>query len=94
MTSCHLLPDSSTSSTSGGGSGSNEGYVEDDSDSSILVKDQDVRRAIDILTKFITPARMDKLEAVLSNRTQHAAFVFENPANPNNVWACIRYVAS
>lgn len=87
---------SSEESVEGGVSGSS-GYSDregdnDDGDSSWLVKDEDVQGAIDALSKYVTPTRIDKFQAVLSNRTQHATLVFENPANPNNVWACIRWV--
>jgi len=55
-----------------------------------LLKEDGVRAAINTLSRFVTPQRMDKLQAVLGNRTQHVTFVFENPSNPNNVWACLR----
>jgi hypothetical protein len=50
----------------------------------------DVAAATACLAKFATPARLQRLREIVERRTQHVAFVFENPSNPNNMWACLR----
>jgi hypothetical protein len=52
----------------------------------------DVGAAIETLSKFCTPERLERLRSIANLRTRHAQFVFENPSNPNNVWACLRWV--
>lgn len=69
-----------------GMSSSEDGYLSDSEeghDLSDLVKDEDVQKAMGLLAPFVTPSRMDKLQAVLGNRTRHSVFVFENAVNPN-----------
>jgi len=46
------------------------------------------------LTPYLQPARMDRMNQVLQQRTQHCRFLFENPSNPSNVWACLRTMDS
>lgn len=53
-----------------------------------------VEKATKILKEFITDERMERLNEVLSKRTQNCRFLFENPGNPSNVWACLRTVDS
>lgn len=50
----------------------------------------DVAAATACLAKFATPARLQRLREIVERRTAHVAFVFENPSNPNNMWACLR----
>jgi len=49
-----------------------------------------IEEAIHVLEPFITQARIQKINNVLDHRTTHSCFVFENPSNPSNVWACLR----
>lgn len=53
-----------------------------------------VADATQILTPYINKERMTRIEQVLSQRTNHCRFLFENPANPSNVWACLRTIDS
>lgn len=50
--------------------------------------------ATQVLQPYILPKRMDRLESVLNKRTRHTRFLFENPSNPSNVWACLRTIDS
>lgn len=53
-----------------------------------------VADATRVLLPYITKDRMLRMEQVLSQRTNHCRFLFENPANPSNVWACLRTIDS
>jgi len=53
-----------------------------------------VRRSIDILSPYVQPRRLTRIDKVLRQRTRHARFLFENPSNPSNVWACLRTLDS
>ena len=53
-----------------------------------------VRRAIDVLSPYVQPRRLARIDDVLGQRTRHARFLFENPANPSNVYACLRTLDS
>ena len=53
-----------------------------------------VQRATNILRPFITKERIQRIESVLYQRTRQTQFVFENPSNPSNVWACLRTIDS
>lgn len=53
-----------------------------------------VEQATQILLPFIQPERWSRIEDILSKRTQQTRFMFENPANPSNVWACLRTLDS
>lgn len=45
---------------------------------------------IDVLSKLVTENRLKKFQEVLKSRSKGIRFVFENPANVNNVWASLR----
>ena len=61
----------------------------------ILSLDPDiVQRSIDILQPYVQPRRLDRIDEVLNQRTKHTRFLFENPSNPSNVWACLRTLDS
>lgn len=49
-----------------------------------------VARATAILKPYVRPERVQRIQQVLQQRTQHVRFLFENPVNPSNVWACLR----
>ena len=49
-----------------------------------------VEKATSILKEYVKEERVQRLEEVLSQRTQNCRFLFENPGNPSNVWACLR----
>lgn len=51
-----------------------------------------VHRATQVLLPYVKPERVDRIAAVLQQRTCHTSFLFENPSNPSNVWACLRTI--
>ena len=53
-----------------------------------------VQKSIDILTPYIQERRLERINEVLNQRTRHTRFLFENPSNPSNVWACLRTLDS
>ena len=53
-----------------------------------------VQRSIDILTPYIQDRRMERIDEVLNQRTKHTRFLYENPSNPSNVFACLRTLDS
>lgn len=53
-----------------------------------------VQQSIDILTPYVQPRRLERIDEVLNQRTRHTRFLFENPSNPSNVWACLRTLDS
>lgn len=53
-----------------------------------------VQRSIDILKPYVQPRRLERIDEVLNQRTRHTRFLFENPSNPSNVWACLRTLDS
>jgi hypothetical protein len=54
------------------------------------VSTADIHRATEVLSQFATPQRLQRLNTILARRTRHVRVVFENPSNPNNIWACLR----
>jgi tRNA (guanosine-2'-O-)-methyltransferase len=53
-----------------------------------------VARAIAALEPWINDDRLARVSGVLKQRTKHSKFLFENPSNPSNVWACLRTIDS
>ena len=53
-----------------------------------------VARAITTLSPYIQQRRLRRIESVLQQRTRHTTFLFENPSNPSNVYACLRTLDS
>ena len=53
-----------------------------------------VQRSIDILTPYVRDRRMERIDEVLNQRTKHTRFLYENPSNPSNVFACLRTLDS
>ena len=53
-----------------------------------------VGRSIHILSPYVQSRRLDRIDEVLGSRTRHARFLFENPSNPSNVYACLRTLDS
>jgi tRNA G18 (ribose-2'-O)-methylase SpoU len=51
-----------------------------------------VEQGIAVLLPYVRPDRVERIEQVLRQRTVHTRFLFENPANPSNVWACLRTI--
>lgn len=51
---------------------------------------RDVAAATECLSRFCTAARLERLRDIVNKRTKSVQFVFENVANPNNLWACLR----
>lgn len=54
------------------------------------VSSSTVARATAALRAYLTDERIARLESVLDKRTDACRLLFENPANPSNVWACLR----
>jgi tRNA (guanosine-2'-O-)-methyltransferase len=53
-----------------------------------------VQDSIAALLPYVRPARVERIQSVLQKRTQNVRFLFENPANPSNVFACLRTLDS
>jgi tRNA (guanosine-2'-O-)-methyltransferase len=53
-----------------------------------------VESATQALEKYINDDRLDRVRTVLGQRTKNCKFLFENPNNPSNVWACLRTIDS
>ena len=53
-----------------------------------------VTRAIAALEPWINDDRLERVSGILKKRTKHSKFLFENPSNPSNVWACLRTIDS
>ncbi|KAG7374513.1 SpoU rRNA methylase family protein [Nitzschia inconspicua] len=53
-----------------------------------------IERATDVLIPFVQKKRRERIQSVLKARTRQTRFLFENPANPSNVWACLRTLDS
>jgi len=52
--------------------------------------DEKVAKALSLVSPLLTEQRKERLEEVLGQRCGRVQFLFENPANPSNVWACLR----
>jgi len=68
--------------------GEEGGENDDGEEADSLVKD--VAAATKCLSGFCTDARLERLRDIVDKRTGSVHFVFENVANPNNLWACLR----
>jgi tRNA (guanosine-2'-O-)-methyltransferase len=53
-----------------------------------------VARATEVLEEFVNEDRLERVSSVLKQRTKRSKFLFENPSNPSNVWACLRTIDS
>jgi rRNA methylases len=53
-----------------------------------------VSQATLLLEQYINPDRLERVGSVLRQRTKRSKFLFENPSNPSNVWACLRTIDS
>jgi len=47
-----------------------------------------------LIAPLLTEARRARIDGVLRTRTARTRFLFENPSNPSNVWACLRTIDS
>lgn len=54
------------------------------------LSDEQILQCNTILKAFTLPDRVEKFQEILSQRTNRIRFVFENPSNPNNIWAALR----
>ena len=52
-----------------------------------------IQQATNVLLPYVMPDRWERIQSVFKKPTQNARFWFENPANPSNVWACLRTLA-
>jgi tRNA G18 (ribose-2'-O)-methylase SpoU len=55
---------------------------------------KDVEDATKALESIINNDRLERVRTVLGQRTKNCKFLFENPNNPSNVWACLRTIDS
>jgi tRNA (guanosine-2'-O-)-methyltransferase len=55
---------------------------------------QVVQDAMRILMPYVAQQRYQRITEVLKQRTRHTQFLFENPSNPSNVFACLRTMDS
>lgn len=69
-------------------------YLNQQSDFANLLTPEVVEDATRALMPFLQENRLERIDHVLSKRTQNCRFLFENPANPSNVWACLRTIDS
>ena len=53
-----------------------------------------VARATEALEPHVNEGRRERIETALGQRTRRSRFLFENPSNPSNVWACLRTIDS
>jgi tRNA G18 (ribose-2'-O)-methylase SpoU len=53
-----------------------------------------VAEATAVLKPYVQKGRIERMETVFRQRTARTRFLFENPANPSNVWACLRTMDS
>ncbi|GKY99533.1 hypothetical protein MPSEU_000907400 [Mayamaea pseudoterrestris] len=53
-----------------------------------------VPKATELLIPYVKPDRLERIRGVLRQRTIQTSFLFENPSNPSNVWACLRTIES
>lgn len=53
-----------------------------------------VSRASEIISPYVQDKRIERIDEILSLRTRRSRFLFENPSNPSNAWACLRTIDS
>eukprot|EP00980_Cylindrotheca_fusiformis_P022066 scaffold8962_cov123-Cylindrotheca_fusiformis.AAC.2 len=53
-----------------------------------------IEEANQILLPFIQADRWARIQSIMQQRTQQTKFLYENPANPSNVFACLRTLDS
>ena len=53
-----------------------------------------LQQATALLRPYMSDDRWNRMHTVWQQRTRHVHFVFENPSNPSNVWACLRTLDS
>ena len=58
------------------------------------LSEDDIFRSIEVLSPFCSDTRLKKLESCLAKRTDNVRFIFETPANFNNIWASLRTLDS
>jgi len=57
--------------------------------------DQDlVVKATKMLKEFVQEERYERIKSIMKQRTHQTKFLYENPANPSNVFACLRTLDS
>ena len=70
-------------------------FTKDKAPTSVLqLPESSIHIAISLLSPFLTSPRLAKLNDVLSRRDLDTIFLFENPTNPSNVYACLRTLDS
>eukprot|EP00558_Chaetoceros_sp_UNC1202_P006664 CAMPEP_0197256360 /NCGR_PEP_ID=MMETSP1429-20130617/75095_1 /TAXON_ID=49237 /ORGANISM="Chaetoceros sp., Strain UNC1202" /LENGTH=350 /DNA_ID=CAMNT_0042719901 /DNA_START=1 /DNA_END=1053 /DNA_ORIENTATION=- len=68
--------------------------MEDENNAFKNLDPQIIKAAKEILEPFINEDRLQRVSTVLKQRTKRSKFLFENPSNPSNVWACLRTIDS
>jgi tRNA (guanosine-2'-O-)-methyltransferase len=53
-----------------------------------------IEDATNVLTPFLLEQRWERIQSIMQQRTQQVKFLYENPANPSNVFACLRTLES
>jgi tRNA G18 (ribose-2'-O)-methylase SpoU len=53
-----------------------------------------IQQATNALIPYVNTQRIARIRSVLDQRTNSCRFLFENPTNPSNVWACLRTIDS
>ena len=53
-----------------------------------------IQQALHVLVPYINKDRWERIQTIFQRRTKQTRFLFENPANPSNVWACLRTLDS
>ena len=68
--------------------------MNDENNAYLKLDPQLVATATELLETFINDDRLGRVSSVLKQRTKRSKFLFENPSNPSNVWACLRTIDS
>lgn len=53
-----------------------------------------IESATDVLRPFLQEERWNRIQSIMQQRTEQTMFLYENPANPSNVFACLRTIDS
>lgn len=54
------------------------------------LSNEEIKKSITVLSEFVSLDRIEKFNTILNMRSDRIRFVFENPSNPNNIWAALR----
>lgn len=68
--------------------------LKDRQDAFLALSPELVEKAQQVLEPFVNDDRQERMKSILKQRTKRSKFLFENPSNPSNVWACLRTIDS